>query len=275
MSRETEKFLKEISKQFEKGDYNNLDDGFDYTDEMKSDDILDQAYESNSKSRARELAKKALIIYPDNIDAMVFLADFESTEERKLIKYNKIIDRASELLKKDNYFEDSVGYFWGIIETRPYLRAKAGRIRVLLNLEKYDEAIKECEDILRLNNHDNMGIRYTLMNLYCLLGKYDELNIFYKKYKEETAYMLFPLAIMYYKQGKKEKLLKILKDLNKCNKYIIDLLIGKCKKPNKYPEYYSFGSIEEAVLVIEAAEYLLKNNQEFINFVSKEYSKYE
>lgn len=41
MSRETEKFLKEISKQFEKGDYNNLDDGFDYTDEMKSDDILD------------------------------------------------------------------------------------------------------------------------------------------------------------------------------------------------------------------------------------------
>ena len=206
---------------------------------------------------------------------MVFLADFESTEERKLIKYNKIIDRASELLKKDNYFEDSVGYFWGIIETRPYLRAKAGRIRVLLNLEKYDEAIKECEDILRLNNHDNMGIRYTLMNLYCLLGKYDELNIFYKKYKEETAYMLFPLAIMYYKQVKKEKSLKILKDLNKCNKYIIDLLIGKCKKPNKYPEYYSFGSIEEAVLVIEAAEYLLKNNQEFINFVSKEYSKYE
>ena len=40
------------------------------------------------------------------------------------------------LLEKDNMFEeDNIGAFWGILETRPYMRAKHNKLLCLLNLK--------------------------------------------------------------------------------------------------------------------------------------------
>lgn len=285
--RDMEKIMKQISKELENVECNNEEElqikldqitmrmnqkGYEYDEdeESRSYDMLERAYKANSLKQARELAKRALIIYSDNIDAHVFLAELENNESKKLLKLNQAINRAEELLKCDNYFEDSVGHFWGIIETRPYLRARSSRLRVYLLINKFDEAIEECEDIIRLNENDNMGIRYSLMNLYCHMNKFDKLDELYNKYPEDSAYMLFPISVMYYKQDKKEELLNKLKELKKANKYLIDMLIGKIKN-TKHPEYYAPGSIEEATLIIEDAFYLINDNKGFIDFLKENY----
>lgn len=290
MSKE-EKMQKKIMEEISKKTYNNKEDlqqvlnninenlflnNFDFddenNDEYRSDDILEQAREAVSKKQAKELAKKALIIYPDNIDAMCYLANFENTLEKKLYKYNKAINRAEEILNKKNLFgDDSIGYFWGMMETRPYMRARCGKVEILLELKKYEEAMLEVEDILRLNRQDNLDMRYTLMNLYCLMNKYDELNSLFAKFQEISTHVLFTKCVMYFKQNNMTELKKSLKDLKSSNKYIIDLLIGKIRCPIKYSEYYTLGSIEEAALVIEDGYYLIENNVQFIEYLHKEF----
>jgi len=187
----------------------------------------------------------------------------------KLMTYNKVIEKGEELLKE--YFDDSVGYFWGIIETRPYLRAKAGRVRVFIYMKKYKEALTECEDILRLNKDDNMGMRYILINLYCYLKEFDKLEKVIKDFNEDAAYVLFPQTIMYYKQGNMEKVKEYLKLLNESNQYIINMLIGKEKMLNEIPKYYSLNSKEEAFFIIGDAEYLLEQNSDFIKYLKENY----
>ena len=276
-----ERMLKQISNELNNSSKNELKDKVnkinkgmwgrdtEEDDEARSDDILEQAYNADTKMKSKELAKKALIIYPDNIDAMCFLAELENKDSRKLMAYNKAIEKSEELLKE--YFDDSVGYFWGIIETRPYLRAKAGRVRVFIYMKKYKEALTECEDILRLNKDDNMGMRYCLVTLCCYLGEYDKLEKTIKDFNEDTAYVLFPKTVMYYKQGNMEKLKEYLKLLNESNKYIINMLIGKEKMLNEIPQYYSLNSKEEAFFIIGDAEYLIEQNPEFIEYLKENY----
>ena len=89
--------------------------------------------------------------------------------------------------------------------------------------EKYD-FIKECEEILNLCESDNVGIRYTLIGLYCTLEKFEECEKLYKKFKEYSAFMFFPMAIMYFKKGDYKKSKKFLKDVQEANPYIIKIL---------------------------------------------------
>ena len=46
----------------------------------------------------------------------------------------------------------------------------------------------------------------------------------YKKFNEYSAFMLFPMAIMYFKKGDYKKSKKFLKDVQEANPYIIKIL---------------------------------------------------
>lgn len=85
--------------------------------------------------------------------------------------------RAKEILEEDNYFEEDVGSFWGIMETRPYMRERQTMTLCLIELGRYSQA------------------------LYCVLEKFDEGEILYKKYKDNAVHMLLPLAVLYFKKG--------------------------------------------------------------------------
>ncbi len=61
------------------------------------------------------------------------------------------------------FFEENVGHFWGIVETRPYMRARLGLAFTLWGTGERDAAIEQAQDMLRLNPGDNQGVRYPLM----------------------------------------------------------------------------------------------------------------
>lgn len=126
------------------------------------------------------------------------MAESEPDPIKRLKKYEGVVARAKEILEKDNYFEEDVGSFWGIMETRPYMRARQDMTLCLIELGRYSQAIIECEDMLRLCENDNTGVRYILMGLYCVLEKFDEGEILYKKYKDNAVHMLLPLAVLYF-----------------------------------------------------------------------------
>ena len=189
INEETQKFIKDYN---EKG-FNSVEE----TPEFKSEELLDEAYEAETEKEARRLAKKALEVYPDNIDAQTFLANMEENPINRLKKLDWAIENARKLLEKEGYFEeDNIGAFWGILETRPYMRARNFRVETLVFLGRYRESVKECEELLKLCEGDNLGIRYKLIGLYCYLEEFDKCEKIFKKYDEESAFMLLPISIM-------------------------------------------------------------------------------
>ena len=143
--------------------------------QFKSDELLEEALEANSKSKALKLAKQALDIYPNNIDAENLIVEYEENPIKKLKKLDIIIVKATKLLEEQNMFDkENIGDFWLILETRPYMRARHNKVVTLWELGRYSEARKECEELIQLCNSDNTGIRYILIGLYCILEKFEE-----------------------------------------------------------------------------------------------------
>lgn len=246
--------------------------------EEQSDDLLFEAYDEPIKSKAIKLAKQALEINPDNIDAENFITKFETNTIKKLGKYKETLDKEQAKLEKEDFFnKENIGIFWGLIETRPYMRTKHSYMLTLMELGRYTEAIKQGKELLELCESDNLGVRYLIMGLYTVLERFEECEKIYNKYSDDSTFMLFPLAVMYYKRGDYRKCKKVLKEIQENNKYLLDYLIGikkftKAKiKDIETDGTYSWGSESEAYLVAKDYKYLLETVPSFIEFIEREF----
>lgn len=245
--------------------------------EEQSDDLLFEAYDEPIKSRAIKLAKQALEINPNNIDAENFITKFETNTIKKLGRYKETLDKEQSKLEKEGLFnKENIGIFWGLIETRPYMRTKHSYMLTLMDLGRYTEAIKQGEELLKLCESDNQGIRYLIIGLYVVLERFEECEKIYNKYSDDSTFMLFPLAVMYYKKGDYRKCKKVLKKIQENNEYLLDYLIGIKKFSKAKIEdievngTYSWGSEAEAYLVAKDYKYLLETVPSFIEFIERE-----
>jgi hypothetical protein len=71
-------------------------------------------------------------------------------------------------------FENSVGHFWGIVDTRDYMRARYDHVEALLKIKNrtaVQTALDHLRDMLRLNRSDNMGLRDLVPALYLRLDR--------------------------------------------------------------------------------------------------------
>jgi tetratricopeptide (TPR) repeat protein len=129
--------------------------------------LMYEAWESPRRERRVGLAGQALATSPDCADAYVLLAQEAATSlEEATELYRKGVEAGARALGKRAFKED-VGHFWGLLETRPCMRARAGLAQCLWKAGQHDEAIAHYRDMLRLNPRDNQGIRYMLAA--CLL----------------------------------------------------------------------------------------------------------
>ena len=114
------------------------------------------------------------------------------------------------------------------------------------------------------------------MGLYTVLERFEECEKIYNKYSDDSTFMLFPLAVMYYKRGDYRKCKKVLKEIQENNKYLLDYLIGIKKFTKAKIEdierdgTYSWGSESEAYLVAKDYKYLLETVPSFIEFIERE-----
>lgn len=230
-----------------------LSDMFGDSDEetplRKAQDTIYDAWEINDSKRRVALARKALEISPDCADAYALLAEETASSLTEALNlYRQGVEAGERALGKEA-FEEDVGHFWGILETRPYMRARAGLAECLWASGKHDEAIQHYKDMLRLNPNDNQGIRDLLMPRLIEMGRDEEAEALFKEYRDDgMASWIYSRALLdFRKTGDSEMSRKSLAAAVKKNKHIPAYLLGRKKMPRFLPEYYSPGAETEAV----------------------------
>jgi len=213
----------------------------------KAQDLMYEAWDSSGRRRV-QLARKALEISEDCADAYVLLAEetARSLEEAKSL-YEKGVMAGERALGRQ-MFHDDVGHFWGILETRPYMRARAGLAQSLWMLGKRREAIDHYSDMLRLNPNDNQGIRYILAQ--CLLeeGKDEAFESLLNRYPDDAAASwLYTRALWFFRrEGASARANTFLNEALEENRFVPLYLLGKKKLPKYLPAYIGWGDESEA-----------------------------
>ena len=70
-------------------------------------------------------------------------------------------------------FENYVGLFWGLQNTRPYMRARYALIEAILQVRTRDAVVAACDhvmDCMRLCRKDNLGLRDILLDGILMLN---------------------------------------------------------------------------------------------------------
>ena len=239
--------------------YNNGEIEYENTPLDDAYEILEEAQNARNEKEAIKLAKKAYEKSPECFDAILFQCDLEENG----IKRMKLLEGGLEVEKnrliKEKYFDkENIGHFYGIFETRPYIRGLVAKAEYLLEEGKLRQAESICKEVLKLNENDNMGARYLLMAIFATLEEENDMLKLYKKYPEEDLEMLFPLFALYYKIGNDKKALEYLNRVNKCNSNFVKFFNGTIKESGKVkPGYYSRGDSSEIFMYLERYGYLL------------------
>jgi tetratricopeptide (TPR) repeat protein len=210
--------------------------------------LLYRAWQEPSRKKRSELARKALSLYPDAADAYNILAETDARSIEQIADYYRRGMLAGERDLGRAYFQDNRGYFWGLVETRPYMRAKFGYAEASLYLGKTLEAIKHLEDLLELNPNDNQGARDLLAVAYLQKKRFREALALIDRYGENVAAAHYDrMFIEYSLNGMTDKLSKLYRDAKRSNPHVLPYLLGKKPIPEAPPEYIQMGEESEAI----------------------------
>ncbi len=216
----------------------------------EAQDLMWTAFDTASKSKRIELAKRALSMSPDCADAYVILAcDQGSTRQEKIELYEEGV-KAGQRALGIRYFKEDVGCFWGILETRPYMRARFGLAVQLHKSGRIEEAIAHYRELLRLNGHsDNQGVRYHLAPLLLSLDRLKEAAKLLNEYPDDVGPELnYTHALLLFKQsGDSKQAQAALQEAARYNPHVLSyLLTPKLPLRIKSSEYVVCGGKEEA-----------------------------
>lgn len=162
----------------------------------------------------------------------------------------------------DEFIEQNTGYFWGLIETRTYMRTLAALAEAYAHSMQGSKAIACYEKSLKLCKEDNLGARYMLADLYMGQRRADDALRLIEQFKtDKGAMMLFTKALaLFIKYGDEKKSANGLKAAIKSNKFIVPMLLNELQLPEALPEYYGFGDENEAALYVSHNRLLWNNS---------------
>src|SRR5882757_7338975 len=153
----------------------------------RAQDLIYDAWDADTSKRRIALAEKALAISPLSADAYVILAQHaEPGSDKELDLWRRGVEVGKKAIG-EAAFEEYAGEFWGVLETRPYMRARMGLARALWMRGVRGEAIDHLRDILRLNPNDNQGARYGLAALLIEAERDRDLAKLFKEYPDDAA----------------------------------------------------------------------------------------
>ena len=222
----------------------------DAVDEAQA--VIFDAWECDDPKRRIALAKKALKISPDCADAYLILAQEAAPTPAAALDLLAQAVAAGERALGPTAFVEDVGHFWGLIETRPYMRARYALAVALWDAGRRDEAADHLTDMLRLNPGDNQGVRYALMNWLVILGRKADLTALLRRFTApRDTQWAFPAALAAFRsKGDTAAARKALTTALAANPHVAPLLTGRRKRPKAMPGYYSPGDRNEAVIYV-------------------------
>jgi tetratricopeptide (TPR) repeat protein len=212
-----------------------------------------QAWEAPTDAEAAVLARQALEIFPDCVDAYSVLAETDArSAEEACDFYQQGVDAGRRSLG-EAFFTEHAGHFWGMIETRSYMRARQGLADCLWAMGQEQDSIAHSEALLELNPGDNQGVRDVLLSRYLALGNDAGAERLFSQYRDDwSAVCLWSRVLLDLRRGDQVAAKADLKTAMKCNRHVVDFFAGKRKLPAELPATYSPGSQDEAVLYVAA-----------------------
>ena len=216
--------------------------------------LVYQALETAGKAKRLEMVQQALQLCPDCADAYVLLAEEKARSLEEAFNFYEAGVQAGERALGKEIFQKEAGHFWGIVKTRPYMRARVGLAQCLWEMEKHEEAVGHYRDMLSLNPNDNQGIRYPLAACLLEMGETDALEELLGQYDEPTAAWLYTRALVaFLRDGDTPATRRYLLDALEHNRNVPAYLLGEKKLPKTILEHVGFGDKSEAV--VYAAEF--------------------
>jgi len=211
----------------------------------QAQDLMYQAWDSRGKQRV-VLARRALDLSKDCADAYVLLAE-EGAESINEVRYfYEQGVKAGERALGEDVFREEAGHFWGIVETRPYMRARLGLAECLWVLGERQEAIAHYQELLRLNPNDNQGVRSRLLSCFLVENLNEHAEALLKQYDDDSADWQYSRALLAFRQRARNRF-SVLKKAVAQNPYVPLYLLEVKELPKRMPKYIGFGDEPEAV----------------------------
>jgi tetratricopeptide (TPR) repeat protein len=211
--------------------------------------IMYAAWDEPSKKKRIALARRAIEVSADCADAYVLLAEETAvTNLEKMALYENGV-QAGERALGPGAFAEHLGHFWGVVETRPYMRSRAGLAECLWHAGRRDEAAGHYHEMLRLNTGDNQGVRYALLDLFLETGKVREARDLIDQFPDDaaSAWMYSKALLKFMREGSNPKTDKRLINALDQNPYVPLYLLGIKQLPKRLPETIGVGDELEAV----------------------------
>lgn len=113
----------------------------------QAQDLMYEAFDARGR-RQIQLARRALELSRDCADAYVLLAERAVEPEEAVRLYAEGV-AAGERALGSRVFDEEAGHFWGLVTTRPYMRARCGLAQILEQGGRTDQAIAHYHELLR------------------------------------------------------------------------------------------------------------------------------
>jgi tetratricopeptide (TPR) repeat protein len=214
----------------------------------KAQDVMYEAWERNTSRSRIALARKALGISPLCADAYVLLAEEAPSIEEARDLYAKGVE-AGELALGSQGFEEYAGHFWGFLETRPYMRARAGLASTLVQLGDIEGALAHYRDMLELNPNDNQGIRYVLAGCLLKQDNYSALKELLAAHEDGSAFWLYTRALVAFRESD-EQAATLVKNACAANQHVPAILAGTKPAVGSDDGYITMGGPDEATYYV-------------------------
>lgn len=241
----------------------------------KALELVAQADAAPTKEKAATLYNKALLLDPNCVDAKIGLVARSSRSADELIAAMERIIQETHDAWGPAFLEENAGHFWLLVETRPYMRVRGQLVDFYMAFGRFEKVIPHCEEILRLNPGDNMGMREQLLGAYLGANKLNEAARLVRRFVDEVAeseaqahpaenalrearidrdvfswgatFAWGWVLLRFVTQGPTAAA-RLLVPATKANPFLPEMLLDMRAIPEHTPTMYTEGSVEEAAI---------------------------
>jgi tetratricopeptide (TPR) repeat protein len=249
-------------------------DDFEYpmeTPAERAEAFCQQAIDTFGRRRI-QLAKQALAEDATHVEANILLAESTRQAERRIELFRQAKEKAMAQL--GSMMEKEIGHFWGITETRPFMRATHGLADALRDAGQTSEAIAQYQELLRFNPNDNQGVRYQLAPLLLVNNREAEAIELLDRYRELTAQWHYMKALVEFRRSPRSLAAKkAIRAAFHANGHVVELL--QSPAPPMFPDSYALGSPEEAAVCIQEMSDAWDETEGYVEWMFSEYFLWE
>lgn len=221
---------------------------------LRAQELIYEAWELSDAQRRQELAQEALGLDRNCADAYLLLAEASDDPLQRADLCRQAVDAGTRSLGQE-VFRREHGHFWLLLETRPYMRARARLGQALTDLGLPREAASHFRELLTLDLDDNLGARHRLAELLLELGEIQELTRLLERFEDERAPVDFHYtrALLAYRAGDRSQAQELLETAVALNSHVPGYLLGDRPLPEELPETSTLGDEREASLYAAGA----------------------